>query len=68
MTINYFIYDEVIDSFIEFKKGEEYLLQYYLISHYYKDLNKLSNLDIIRNKKRKLNNINFNTNKKFKYI
>lgn len=53
MPINYFIYDEVIDTFIEFQREEEYLLQYYIICNYYTDLNTSSNLNIIRNKKRK---------------
>lgn len=72
MTINYFIYDDVLDTFLEFQKGEEYFLQYYLITHHYRDLNMNNNITcvnqfhILQNKKRKLEYKN-KKNKKSKY-
>ena len=76
MPINYFIYNNILYKFIEFRQGDEELMQYYAIYNYYADLNNSndynfnneleSKLVLNSNKKRKWRYYN-TKNKIFKY-
>jgi len=71
MPINYFIYDDVIDSFIEFETNEEYLY-YYLCLQYYNELNNIEYMNKFNSNTKKRNTYTQNTykynikNKRFK--
>lgn len=70
MPINYFIYDDVIDSFLEFEMNEENLYYYYLCLQYYDNLNELDNIEFMNGldsnkKKRNIDDQNIK-NKRFK--
>jgi hypothetical protein len=71
MPINYFIYDDVIDSFIEFEMNEENLY-YYLCLQYYNELNNIEYMNKFNSNTKKRNTYVQNTykynikNKRFK--
>lgn len=70
MPINYFIYDDVLDTFLEFEMNEENLYYYYLCLQYYDNINELDNIEFMNElysnkKKRNIDDKNIK-NKRFK--